>query len=98
MYAIRSYYVYVRVDIAKFSETMIDTVKIGQNGYAYMITGKGMIFSHPEKELVLKEDLSKFRITSYNVCYTKLLRDSHVPWRRRILAHPHGASVLGAGL
>jgi len=51
---------YVRVDIGKFSETMIETVKIGQNGYAYMITGKGMIFSHPNKELVLKEDLSKF--------------------------------------
>ncbi len=49
---------YVRVDIGKFSESMIETVKVGQNGYAFMTTGGGMIFSHPDKELVLKQDIS----------------------------------------
>lgn len=49
---------YVRVDLAKFSEAVIDPVRIGQKGYAYLVDKNGMIISHPNKEFLLKRNIS----------------------------------------
>ena len=49
---------YARVDLSKFSEEMIVPVKIGQTGYAFLIDKSGMVFSHPNKDLILKYNIS----------------------------------------
>lgn len=46
------------VSIAKFSEKYIDTIKIGEEGYAYMLNSKGIVIAHPNKENILSLDLS----------------------------------------
>ncbi len=51
---------YVRVDLAKFSETVIDPVRIGQKGYAYLVDRKGVAVSHPNKDFVLKFNISDY--------------------------------------
>jgi len=48
-----------RVDLGKFTQEMILPVKIGQSGYAYMVDKSGLVFSHPEKDLILKYDIAK---------------------------------------
>lgn len=35
-------------------ETMITSIKIGKTGYAYLIRGDGLVFVHPQKELIMK--------------------------------------------
>ena len=59
---------------------------IGRKGYELLIdlgierarTFAGMIRNHPDFELTSEPELNiltyRYRITSYNVCYTKLLR------------------------
>ncbi|SNR62938.1 methyl-accepting chemotaxis sensory transducer with Cache sensor [Humidesulfovibrio mexicanus] len=51
--------IYARVDLAKFSENMVDPVKVGQSGYAYMVSDTGLVFSHPDKETILKVNISE---------------------------------------
>ncbi len=51
---------YVRVDLAKFSDDLVIPVKVGQNGYAYVADRKGIIFSHPDSKLVLKMNISDY--------------------------------------
>ena len=55
----------------------VPTHSYDMDGYDYMITdGSLYINFHPSPLLILPTRLSSFmlRITSYNVCYTKLLR------------------------
>jgi len=50
---------YARVDLAGFTDDMIVPVKVGQTGYAYMVDKTGLIFSHPDKERILKQNISE---------------------------------------
>ena len=40
------------------------------------VSGTGMVSVNAPEAIVLNADFGSFRITSYNVCYTKLLRSS----------------------
>jgi methyl-accepting chemotaxis protein len=48
---------YARVDLGAFSEEMVDPVRIGRTGYAFLLDKSGMIFSHPDKERILKQNV-----------------------------------------
>ncbi|HWR03851.1 MAG TPA: methyl-accepting chemotaxis protein [Humidesulfovibrio sp.] len=50
---------YARVDLTSFSEDVVDPVKVGQSGYAYMVSKTGVVFSHPDKSQLLKLKLSE---------------------------------------
>lgn len=43
---------------AEYFTKVIASRKIGETGYGYMINNKGLIFAHPNEELVLKLDLT----------------------------------------
>ena len=51
---------YIRVDLGKFSQDMVDPVKIGQRGYAYIVDNTGYIVCHPDKSLLLKLNINDF--------------------------------------
>ena len=48
---------YARVDLGAFTEEMIDPVRIGRTGYAFLLDKSGMVFSHPDKERILKQNV-----------------------------------------
>jgi methyl-accepting chemotaxis protein len=48
------------VDLEYFSRTYIEPIKVGQHGYAYMISRGGFLVSHPDKSLILNFDAKKF--------------------------------------
>ncbi|WP_243360704.1 methyl-accepting chemotaxis protein [Fundidesulfovibrio terrae] len=50
---------FARVDLASFTEEMIAPIKVGQTGYAFMVDKSGKVFAHPDKELILKMDISQ---------------------------------------
>ncbi len=50
---------YARVDINKFSENMVQKLKVGKKSFAYVIDKTGLIFSHPDQSLVLKSNISE---------------------------------------
>ena len=55
--------------VAEYAEKL-DVVLVTDYGYMYSITGKSVVASFPGQQV----SLFAIRITSYNVCYTKLLR------------------------
>ena len=97
MYAIRSYY-----DIINFTKQEEKLINESLEGLTFVVTGSVNHFTN-RKELQSKiEELggkcvgSVSRITSYNVCYTKLLRCGALPatdWlearQRRLLPVPY---------
>ena len=45
-----------------FTDRFINSVKVGQTGYMFMMDDRGMIIAHPQKETILKEDAAaKFK-------------------------------------
>jgi len=50
----------VGVDLGLFSESMVDPVRIGEGGYAYVVDGKGRVVCHQNKQLILEQDISAF--------------------------------------
>lgn len=64
---------YMRVDLASFSKTMIEPVRIGQNGYAYLVDATGRMISYPDREMILK-----FTIADYDWGKTMLAQESGV--------------------
>ena len=48
------------VDLTLFSETYVLPVKVGKEGYAYIIDGNGNVLAHPERELILNENFSRY--------------------------------------
>jgi methyl-accepting chemotaxis protein len=42
-----------------FTDRFINSVKVGQTGYMFMMDDRGMIIAHPQKETILKEDAVK---------------------------------------
>lgn len=51
---------YIRVDIAEFSRTRIESVRIGQEGCAYLVNTQGLVVAHPNADYVLDFDISQF--------------------------------------
>ena len=48
------------VSIAHFSEHFIDSIKVGQSGYAFAMDKRGMLIAHPDRSKILKENLSDY--------------------------------------
>jgi methyl-accepting chemotaxis protein len=46
------------IKTAFLNRDIIDRVKIGENGYAFVINSDGLIIAHPDKDLVMKSDIS----------------------------------------
>jgi len=48
------------VDVSAFNKAFVDTIKVGQSGYAFMYKQDGVVIAHPEKANILKLDLNDF--------------------------------------
>nr|WP_320015321.1 methyl-accepting chemotaxis protein [uncultured Desulfobacter sp.] len=48
------------VSMDELSRRIIDSIKVGKNGYAYLIDEKGLILAHPDKSNVYNIDVSEF--------------------------------------
>ena len=48
------------VDLGFFNKTFIDTLKLGESGYAYMYDQDGRIVAHPDKTQILKLNMNEF--------------------------------------
>jgi methyl-accepting chemotaxis protein len=46
------------VNLEYFNSTFIDTIRLGNTGNAFMMNSKGLVIAHPNKENILKLDLS----------------------------------------
>jgi methyl-accepting chemotaxis protein len=49
---------YGAIELSVFTGEFVDTVDIGEGGFAYMIDRRGRVIAHPERELILERDLS----------------------------------------
>ncbi len=47
------------VDLAYFNDQFVNSIKIGEKGYAYLYNDQGVVLAHPEKSNILTLDLSK---------------------------------------
>ena len=47
------------VDLNKFSNMLIDPIKVGASGFAYLFNQDGIVLGHPKKDNILNLDLSK---------------------------------------
>ena len=76
MYAIRSYYFGVNLSILTEAEAAAQSLNRGTlgNNVMYFETGQGSALSANAHYDVDQQTCEARRITSYNVCYTKLLR------------------------
>lgn len=53
--------IYAVVDMGAFTESFIAPVRMGENGYAYVINSKGLFVAHPDEKLILNsEAISSF--------------------------------------
>ncbi|UZP67085.1 methyl-accepting chemotaxis protein [Desulfovibrio mangrovi] len=50
---------YGTVEMGSFAELVVDPVKLGQKGYAFIIARSGKLAAHPNKDLILKTDVSE---------------------------------------
>ena len=48
------------VDPTYFSRASIESVKVGQTGYAFMFNRKGIVFAHPEKSQIMEFNVTNF--------------------------------------
>jgi methyl-accepting chemotaxis protein len=48
------------IDLNSFTKIFIDSVKIGQNGYAYVYQQDGFVIAHPDKSNILKLNMKEF--------------------------------------
>lgn len=46
------------VDVAYFSKMFIDSVKLGQRGYAFLVNRQGLVVAHPDQSKVLSLNLN----------------------------------------
>ena len=46
------------IDLSVFNSRVINPVTIGENGYAYMVDGSGLVIAHPNPDLITKTNLA----------------------------------------
>ncbi len=65
----------VLVATINFSEIAkhVEAIKLGEHGYGYMINNEGVLISHPIKEKILVEDLSKTKVSELKVVVEKMI-------------------------
>ena len=51
---------FASIDISGFNSRYIDSVKIGNSGYAYMTNSEGVIIAYPDKSEILKLDIKEY--------------------------------------
>ncbi|MFH1035342.1 MAG: methyl-accepting chemotaxis protein [Pseudomonadota bacterium] len=47
------------LDLTYFTSEFLDPIKVGQQGYAYLVSAKGLALGHPDKKKIMDLDLSK---------------------------------------
>jgi methyl-accepting chemotaxis protein len=48
------------VDVDAFNRELIDQIRVGQSGYAYIYDKDGLVIAHPQRENILKLDMKDF--------------------------------------
>ncbi|PIE74879.1 MAG: hypothetical protein CSA18_02925 [Deltaproteobacteria bacterium] len=48
------------VSLDAFTKKFISSIKVGENGYAYLMDTKGMVLAYPDKSQIYKLDFSRF--------------------------------------
>jgi len=48
------------VDLNSFTKMYVDSIKVGQTGYAYIYDKSGLVICHPDKSNILKLDMNEF--------------------------------------
>ena len=48
------------VSIGNFTKTFIDSIKVGETGYAFVMNQKGMVIAHPDTSMIMKANLGDF--------------------------------------
>lgn len=52
--------IYGALDMDYFAQRIVDPLRVGQNGYAYIVNQEGLVIAHPDKKHVLQLDLKSF--------------------------------------
>ncbi len=51
---------YIRVDLGKFTQHMVDPIQVGTNGYVFLTDASGTVLSYPDKSKILSLKLSDY--------------------------------------
>lgn len=51
---------FASLDLAVFSSTLVNKIKVLETGYAFLVDEKGVIIAHPKQELILNSKLADF--------------------------------------
>lgn len=46
------------VNLSLFTQSVVDTIDLGEEGYAYMIDSHGIVIAHPNEEIIMKTNFS----------------------------------------
>ena len=61
---------HVAMPMKSFTDKFVNEVTMGQSGYMFMMDDKGLLISHPNKELILNEEVAK----KYNPLTSRVLK------------------------
>ncbi len=50
---------YATVELAGFTQLVVDPVRLGEKGYAYVVARSGKLAAHPDKSVILERDISR---------------------------------------
>ena len=51
---------FATISLADFNSIFIDSIVVGEEGYAYILDKNGIVLSHPDKSNILRTDFSKY--------------------------------------
>ena len=54
--------IYAAVDMGHFNRLHVDELKIGQTGFAFLLSGNGVVLAHPDKNAIMKLDLKEHEL------------------------------------
>ena len=86
--------VHASVELARFTELFVDTVKLGETGYGYMIDREGTVIAHPVKENIMQLNIAEEDFGASMLAERQGL--VVYPWEgERIIAAFHEVPVTG---